>query len=110
MSAPAERAPATGLYGPDGRLLNIRITVDAHLLEPLLESLADLPYPINPQLRHDYGSHSGYPCSMVEFPAYEGWVPDIERSLALEDLTLDGAAGRLEVVVFILDHAIVDAA
>lgn len=110
MSARTERGSGTSLYGPDGRLITIRISVDAHLLEQVLELLAELPFPINPQLRHDYGRVSGHPSSVVEFPAYEGWVAEIQRAVDSDELTLDGSAGGVDVVDFTLDHDSIGAA
>jgi hypothetical protein len=52
------------LSGPQGELVRVRVTTDPRLLEDLLECLAGVPFPINPQIIH------GRPTT-VEFPAYE---------------------------------------
>jgi hypothetical protein len=61
-----------------GALLSLRITVEARQLEDLLETLAELPYPLNPQIHHhwDHGARTA-----VEFPAYQSWLGDIRRAL-----------------------------
>ena len=47
----------------DGELLLVRLQVESRHLEDVLESLATLPFPVNPDLRH-----VGL-MSIVEFPA-----------------------------------------
>jgi hypothetical protein len=68
--------PSPSLAGPDGELILLRITVDPRQLERLLEALAETSYHINPQMFPN--SPQG---SVVEFPAYEGWVEGIEARL-----------------------------
>jgi hypothetical protein len=65
----ATRAPS--LSGADGELLAVRIAVPWGQLEELLEALAAVPFPINPEIRH------GSPLTTVEFPAYSGQMEDI---------------------------------
>ena len=60
------------LSGREGELVSVRVSVEPRLLEDLLESLAAVSFPINPQIYH------GRP-TVVEFPAYE---------LRLEELRL----------------------
>jgi hypothetical protein len=61
------------LHGAEGDLLLVRITVEAHLLEELLEALAQAPFPINPDIHHhaEIGSE-GKPAAgvHVEFPVW----------------------------------------
>ena len=67
--------PASELHslsGSEGELVSVRVSVEPRLLEDLLESLAAVSFPINPQIFH------GLP-TVVEFPAYE---------LRLEELRL----------------------
>lgn len=52
------------LSGSEGELVSVRVSVEPRLLEDLLESLAAVSFPINPQIFH------GLP-TVVEFPAYE---------------------------------------
>ena len=61
------------LAGQEGELISLRIPVEPKLLEDLLEILAELPFPINPQIL----SHP----TAVEFPGYQAWVDDISRAL-----------------------------
>ena len=75
MSAwPVNQHPS--LCGTEGELVSVRITVEPRLLERLLDVLAELSFPINPQLYH------GAPATIIEFPAWAGRVPEIEGALA----------------------------
>jgi hypothetical protein len=84
--------PIAGDSGPslnsvEGVLISISITVDACDLEALLDSLAQLDYPINPQIYHRAaavyryadGKEEAKATTIVEFPAYAGWLPGIRR-------------------------------
>ena len=78
MSAwPENQHPS--LRGTDGELVSVRITVEPRLLERLLDVLAELSFPINPQLYH------GAPATIIEFPAWAGRVPEIEGALTRSD-------------------------
>ena len=68
---PPERPLA--LLGSEGELVSISVTVEPRDLEELLEALAALDFPINPQIYHDA-------TTLVGFPAYEDRLPEI-RSL-----------------------------
>jgi hypothetical protein len=58
-------------------------------LEDALDALAQLDFPINPQIYHDAVSIYRYadareeivPTTLVEFPAYAGRLPEIRRVL-----------------------------
>jgi len=79
------------LLGPDGVLVVVRIRCEANRLEDLLEALAELPHPLNPQIRHHQG---GGPETIVEVPAYGAWIEEMSAALT-------GAGfptGALEVV------------
>jgi hypothetical protein len=94
MSAWAKPQSQEGrLYGRDGRLLTVRVKVEANLLEELLEALAELPYPINPQIFHE--RH----WSTVEFPCYEGWLSAVRTGLTRAQLS----ANVVEVADFVLE-------
>jgi hypothetical protein len=89
MSAgPENRNPS--LRGTEGELVSIRIAAEPRLLEKLLDVLAGLSFPINPQLIHDAavvsvgpdGSRRVEPATLVEFPAWAGRVQEIEGVLA----------------------------
>jgi hypothetical protein len=62
------------LSGPEGELVRVRISTDPRLLEDLLESLASVRFPINPQISH------GRPTE-VEFPAYEQHLYEVRDAL-----------------------------
>ncbi len=78
MSAPA-------LCGREGALVSVSISVDPRHLESLLEALASLHFPINPQIYHDAALVYRYPdfheeaeaTTLVEFPAYEAQLADV---------------------------------
>jgi hypothetical protein len=82
--------PTPSLHGAEGQLVSIGITVEPRLLEQLLDVLARLSFPINPQIYHDAaavyvgpdGSRCTEPVTLVEFPAWAGRVPDIQETLA----------------------------
>jgi hypothetical protein len=67
------------LLGTEGALVSVSISVEPPRLEALLDALAHLDFPINPQICHDAGPATD-PAAMVEFPAYEKRLPEI-RSL-----------------------------
>jgi len=64
----AGQSPA--LFGQDGELVSVCVSVEPRLLEDLLEALAALEFPVNPQLYHQTAQVS------VEFPAY---APHLEK-------------------------------
>jgi hypothetical protein len=68
--------PERFLAGSEGELVLIRISTEPRYLEDLLDCLASLSFPINPQLYH------GVP-TLVEFPAYEGRLPQVSEALRL---------------------------
>ncbi|MFN0102564.1 MAG: hypothetical protein ACKV2U_10800 [Bryobacteraceae bacterium] len=75
---------STGLTSrEDGELLLVRLRVESRQLEEVLESLAALPFPVNPDLRH-VGLHS-----IVEFPAYENRLPTVNAALTPFELTAE---------------------
>ena len=67
------------LNTPEGELVAVRITVDPRLLEELLDTLGQLPFPVNPEIRHHTGDH---PDATVEFPAYENRLDEVRARLA----------------------------
>ena len=68
-------APAPTLFGSEGELVLLRFEVDPKHLEDLLDALAHLDFPVNPELLHR-SAHV-----VVEFPAYTGKVEDVRRTL-----------------------------
>jgi hypothetical protein len=72
LHQPGESA---ALLGREGELISIRISVEPKLLEDLLEALALLDFPVNPQLYHRPG------LTTVEFPAYSAQLRNIRDVL-----------------------------
>ena len=68
--------PALPLLGAEGALVSVSISVEPPRLEALLDALAHLDFPINPQIYHASGPHT-----LVEFPAYEKRLPEIRAML-----------------------------
>lgn len=64
------------LAGSEGELVSIRITTDPRLLEDLLECLAELSFPINPQIYHQRPT-------LVEFPAYQTRLEEVREALGI---------------------------
>ena len=73
----------------EGDLVSISINVEPRRLETLLESLAQLDFPINPQIYHDAalvdryqdGREVTHSTTLVEFPAYRGRLPQVRKIL-----------------------------
>jgi hypothetical protein len=63
------------LFGREGELVSVRISVEPRLLEDLLEALASLDFPVNPQLYH----HTAQ--VVVEFPAYSAQIERVRDAL-----------------------------
>jgi hypothetical protein len=66
------------LYGQHGELVSISVHVRPRDLESVLEALASVEFPINPQIIHSDG-HSD---TTVRFPAYSQELPEVYRALA----------------------------
>ncbi len=90
MSVVQQEATLTPLplCGAEGELLSLRVTVEAFLLEDLLEILAGAPFPINPEIRHHAlmetraASQSPRPAVHVEFPLWRSQIPTLSDILA----------------------------
>jgi len=73
------------LHSREGELVSVSIAVEPRSLEDLLETLAALDFPINPQIYHDGaivylepgGGERVEPTTLVEFPASSGRLPKI---------------------------------
>jgi hypothetical protein len=63
------------LFGLEGELVSLRISVEPKRLEDLLEALSSLDFPVNPQLYHRPAQVS------VEFPAYSAQVDHVRDAL-----------------------------
>jgi hypothetical protein len=77
MSVWPKPIPASlSLPDSEGALVSISIQVAPRNLESLLEALARIDFPINPQIYHDAA-----PGTVVEFPAYENHLSEVYRAL-----------------------------
>jgi len=82
-------ASAAVLCGREGALVSVSIGVDPRHLESLLEALANLDFPINPQIYHDAamvyrfadGHEQSVATTLVEFPAYEARLDEVRRAV-----------------------------
>jgi hypothetical protein len=85
------------LCGSEGELVSISVSVAPRDLEELLEALATLDFPINPQIYHDAaviyvqrdGQQRREPSTIVEFPAYARRVAKIRGVLETCGFTSD---------------------
>lgn len=67
--------PSEALCGSGGELVMVRVTVTARDLEDTLETLAELDFPVNPELFHRGAE------TTIEFPAYSGKLTQIFEAL-----------------------------
>ncbi len=67
------------LSGLEGELVSLQIAVEPKLLEDLLETLAELPFPVNPKIQHQVGPN---PSAVIEFPAYRAKLDQVRNALA----------------------------
>jgi len=85
----AEDSLNPSLTGPEGELVSVKISIEPRLLEKLLDSLASLEFPINPQIYHNAAMVYVYPdgrkviepTTTVEFPAYAGRLAEVRAAL-----------------------------
>ncbi len=109
MSVWHETVPdGAALSSREGALVSVTIKVNPRDLEVLLEALARISFPINPQIYHDaavvYLSENGRErveaATLVDFPAYESRLSEVRQ--ALEAYAFDPAdmqvAGMLEEI------------
>ena len=66
---------SVSLSGSEGELVSVRVSVDPRALEELLEALAGLSFPVNPQIQH------GTPRTSVDFPAWHARLPEVREVL-----------------------------
>lgn len=89
MSVWPQAVPQPSLEGPEGTLVCLSIDVESRDLEDLLETLARVEFPINPQIYHDAeivyidaaGREEAKPSTLVEFPAYAARIDEVRRAL-----------------------------
>jgi hypothetical protein len=80
----------TVLSSEEGQLLLVSVAVDPRRLEFLLETLAGLEFPLNPEIYHDAclvyeyadGQCESVPATLVEFPTYEGHLKEVNNVIA----------------------------
>ncbi|HTS47706.1 MAG TPA: hypothetical protein VMH05_07165 [Bryobacteraceae bacterium] len=77
----AGQSPA--LFGQDGELVSVCVSIEPRLLEDLLEALAALEFPVNPQIHHKASETGDQTANIsVEFPAYGMQLEKIRGVLA----------------------------
>ena len=90
MSVWPKTLPVTpSLSTAEGALVSVSIHAEPHCLESLLEALAQVSFPINPQIYHDAalvyryadGREQTLPITLVEFPAYENRLDEVHRAV-----------------------------
>jgi len=77
------------LSGSEGTLVSVSISVAPRYLESLLEALAQVSFPINPQIYHDAAVVYLYPdqhqeteaATLVDFPAYAGQLDEVKSAV-----------------------------
>jgi hypothetical protein len=103
----ASSPDSPALLGIEGELVSVSVAVEPRELEDLLEALAALDFPINPDIYHDAvivyvkrdGDQRMEPSTLVEFPAYANRLPKIRAVLESS-----GFAGDRIAVSAILDE------
>ena len=109
MSVWPNKLPAApSLSTAEGALVSVSIHVQPHCLESLLEALALVSFPINPQIYHDAALVYRFPdgreatesVTMVEFPAYEARLAEVRRAVQAYGFEPDciHAIGMLEEI------------
>jgi hypothetical protein len=96
MSTASAFVPSLAL-STEGALVSIAIRVEPRHLESLLEALARLEFPINPQIYHDAEIRLLHPdgcdelvaTTLVEFPAYNRRLDDVYRALEAQGFDCD---------------------
>ena len=104
-------AAGPALCGSEGELVSVRISVEPRLLERLLDILARLDFPINPQIYHEAvrvltgpdGAEQAAPVAVVEFPAWAGRMEAVRE--ALKRNALDGADVTVRSMLDEIRHA-----
>ena len=96
---------ATPLCGSEGELVAVSISVSPRDLEALLEGLARVDFPINPQIYHAAGDTSGAG-TIVEFPAYAGGLAQVRAALAGAGFNPEAirVRGMLDEIQSLLKH------
>ncbi|HTX37964.1 MAG TPA: hypothetical protein VME43_23200 [Bryobacteraceae bacterium] len=103
----AEPASSSLAIG-EGVLVSVSINVEPRSLESLLEALAQLDFPINPEIYHDAamvylyrdGTQETQAATLVEFPAYQDRLPQVRAALAAFgfDPSIVWVAGMMDAI------------
>jgi hypothetical protein len=86
------------LHSELGDLFSLRVTVEAHLLEDLLETLASAPFPINPEIHHHAEiARNGktLPAVNVEFPAWQSQISTLRDLLTAARFPVELSVTRM---------------
>jgi hypothetical protein len=78
----------------EGELISISIAVEPRNLETLLDALAEVGFPVNPQIYHDAavvtrfadGHEELEATTLVEFPAYARCLDEVRRTVGARGL------------------------
>lgn len=97
MSSSPAFASNARLSSTEGALVSVSIRVEPRDLEDLLEALARVDFPINPQIYHEaeivsadsQGIEHSELATLVEFPAYLGRLEDVYAALESEGFARD---------------------
>jgi hypothetical protein len=89
MSSSPAAVGGASLSTSEGALVSVSIHIHPRYLEALLEALARIDFPINPQIYHDAemvtvhadGTEEIEPTTVVEFPAYFGRLDEVHSGL-----------------------------
>jgi hypothetical protein len=105
---PQTASTGASLIGSEGALVSVAIHVSPRFLESLLEALAELDFPVNPQIYHDAaivyeygdGRERTEATTIVEFPAYAGRLTKLRTALEAygfdpESVTVTGMLDEL---------------
>ena len=85
----ATSSATASLSGREGDLISVSINTDPRYLESLLETLAQVSFPVNPQIYHDAaivylfpdGREETEATTLVEFPAYGSQLGEVRAAL-----------------------------
>ena len=105
---PKPLAPLPPLSGSECALVSVSISLDPRRLESLLEALAQISFPINPQIYHEAalvyryadGRETAEDVTLVEFPAYATRLDVVRGALSAYgfDPAIAHVAGMLDEI------------
>lgn len=105
MSVWQSPSSVSALGGSEGELVSVAISVEPRELEGLLEALAHVEFPINPQIYHAEGQGSDAR-TVVVFPAYSGSLEHVKAALdtAGQDTAGIRVRAMLEEIQSLVSH------